>query len=195
MWRLGGALALSALMYVAVVFVTVWSAGTRDDARIGDVIVVMGAAQYDGRPSPLLEARLQHALRLWRDDNRAPLIAVTGGKQEGDRFTESETSKKWLIDEGVPADAILEEEVGQSTWESVDALAPLLRERDLKRVVMVTTDWHAARSALSLEDLGFSVSTSGVSGQKNSQPQWIRETFGVAIGRIIGFERLFNMTG
>lgn len=174
---------------------TVWSAGIRDDARKADVIVVMGAAQYDGRPSPLLEARLQHALTLLRDEKRAPLIAVTGGKQEGDRFTEAEASKQWLIAEGVSENVIVEEEIGQSTWESLAALAPVLRERGLTSVVMVTTDWHAARSALSLEDLGFSVSTSGVQGRGNSQPQWIRETFGVAIGRIIGFDTLFDITG
>ena len=189
------ALCIASAFYLVVVFLTVWNAGVRDSGEKGDAIVVMGAAQYDGRPSPLLESRLQHALEMWRDEQRAPLVAVTGGKQEGDRFTEAQASRQWLIDAGVDKDAIISEEVGRSTWESLEALAPLLHERGVQRVVMVTTDWHAARSALSLEDLGFSVTTSGVAGLKNSQPQWLRETFGVAFGRILGFKQLFAITG
>lgn len=194
LWRIAWALVLASVLYMVVVCVTVWNAGTRDNGRDGDVIVVMGAAQYDGRPSPLLESRLQRAAELWLG-KRAPLVAVTGGKQDGDRFTEAEASRQWLIDAGVDADAIVSEDVGRSTWESLAALAPTLRARQVSHVVMVTTDWHAARSALSMEDLGFSVTTSGVSGLRNSQPQWIRESFGVAIGRIIGFQRLFDITG
>ena len=193
--RVLSALIVAGVFYFLVVFLTVWNAGVRDSGETGDAIVVMGAAQYDGRPSPLLESRLQHVVELWRDEQRAPLVAVTGGKQQGDRFTEAEASRQWLIDAGVDGDVIFSEDVGRSTWESLEALAPLLREKGVQRVVMVTTDWHAARSALSLEDLGFSVTTSGVNGLKNSQPQWLRETFGVAIGRILGFERLFAITG
>ena len=194
MWRVGLALALSIVFYVGAVFVTVVNAGLRDDGQMGDVIVVMGAAQYDGRPSPLLESRLQHALTLWRDDKRAPIIAVTGGKREGDRFTEAQASRQWLVDAGVDESAIISEEIGRSTWESLEALAPLMHSQGFTRVVMVTTDWHAARSALSLEDLGFAVSTAGTAGIQNSQSEWIRETFGVAAGRIIGFKNLFRLT-
>ena len=82
-------------------FFQVWSTGRSDQARAVDAIVVMGAAQYDGRPSPVLQARLEHALELY-DDGVVPLIVVTGGRQEGDRFTDATTGYNFLRDRGVP---------------------------------------------------------------------------------------------
>jgi uncharacterized SAM-binding protein YcdF (DUF218 family) len=193
--RLISAACLAGFLYVVVVGITVVNAGTRDDGRTADVIVVMGAAQYDGRPSELLESRLAHALLLWKDQQRAPLIAVTGGKQEGDRFTESEASAQWLVGKGVDASAILRESIGQSTWQSLNELTPTLKSNSVKNVVMVTSDWHAARSALTLEEMGFSVSTSAAQSNGASLHRWLRETAGVAIGRIIGFQKLFSITG
>jgi uncharacterized SAM-binding protein YcdF (DUF218 family) len=193
-WRLLSAACIAGIVYVVVVGVTVVSAGTRDNGRNADVIVVMGAAQYDGRPSELLESRLAHGLNLWRED-RAPLIAVTGGKQVGDRFTESEASAQWLRNKGVDGDAILQENVGRSTWESLDELAPILRQNSVQRIVMVTSDWHAARSAMTLEEMGFSVSTSAIDSPKPSWRRWFREIAGVAVGRVIGFRNLFTLTG
>lgn len=194
MWRLLSAACIAGILYVVVVAVTVVSAGTRDHGRVADVIVVMGAAQYDGRPSELLESRLAHALELWRDD-RAPLIAVTGGKQVGDRFTESEASAQWLVDKGVVAGAILQENVGRSTWESMNELAPILKKNSVKSVVVVTSNWHAARSALTLEEMGFSVSTSAINSSSPSVGRWVREVAGVAAGRVIGFRNLYTLTG
>jgi uncharacterized SAM-binding protein YcdF (DUF218 family) len=193
-WRLISAAIVAGVLYVLVVGVTVVSAGLRDNGGNADVIVVMGAAQYDGRPSELLESRLSHALDLWRN-NRAPLIAVTGGKQLGDRFTESEASTQWLKNEGVDADVILQEDVGRSTWESLDELAPVLKKNLAQHIVMVTSDWHAARSALTLEEMGFSVSTSAIDSPQPSIGRWFREIAGVAVGRIIGFRNLFTLTG
>ena len=193
--RIVSAACIGAVIYVSVVGITVVSAGTQDNERKADVIVVMGAAQYDGRPSKLLEARLSHALDLWKNQNRAPLIAVTGGKQEGDRFTESEASAQWLVGKGVDASAILRESIGQSTWQSLNELTPTLKSNSVKNVVMVTSDWHAARSALTLEEMGFSVSTSAAQSNGASLHRWLRETAGVAIGRIIGFQKLFSITG
>lgn len=192
--RFLSAVFIAGTLYVVVVGVTVVSAGTRDNGRNADVIVVMGAAQYDGRPSELLESRLAHALDLWRDE-RAPLIAVTGGKQEGDRFTESEASSRWLVDKGVVEGAILQENVGRSTWESLDELAPVLKKNSVKSVVVVTSNWHAARSALTLEEMGFSVSTSAINSSSPSVGRWMREVAGVAVGRVIGFRNLFTLTG
>lgn len=195
MLRLMSAATIAVVLYMCVVGITVVGAGTLDNGREADVIVVMGAAQYDGRPSELLESRLSHALELLQDQNRAPLIAVTGGKQAGDRFTESEASAQWLIENGVDADVILQEDIGRSTWESLNELAPILKKNSAEHVVMVTSDWHAARSALTLEELGFSVSTSAIDSRGASVRRWLRETVGVATGRIIGFRNLFSITG
>jgi len=158
----------------------------------------MGAAQYDGVPSPLLESRLQHALDLW-NQKQAPLIAVTGGKRVGDRFTEGDTSRRWLTDRGVPVADIIVESVGQSTWESIKNLAPLLNNAEIRSVVVVSSSWHVQRAALSLEDLGFSAHSSaspdGVLSGSSEKSKLIREIAGVSLGRIIGFGTLFDITG
>src|SRR5947209_538088 len=111
---------LLASVYVAVVFVQVWQASRVDDRRPGQAIVVLGAEQDDGRPSPVLAARLDHALLLWHA-HVAPVIVVTGGKQPGDRFTEAEASAAYLHARGVPQAALLREVQGRSSWESLQA--------------------------------------------------------------------------
>ena len=115
-----------ATLYVFISFCSVLYVGANDTGEVADAIVVMGAAQYDGRPSPQLAARLDHALLLF-NDGRAPLIAVTGGKQPGDRFTEAEASRRYLRARGVADSRIVAESQGGSTWESVRNLSPVLR--------------------------------------------------------------------
>ena len=115
-WARGIAIALVAIfgflaLYIGVTFVQVWMASRHDGATKSDAIVVLGAAQYDGRPSPVLTARLDHALELWQE-GLAPLIVVTGGKQPGDRFTEATASANYLLERGVPDAQILREVQG-----------------------------------------------------------------------------------
>lgn len=198
-FSLAAAVALAS--YVVVCAVSLAWRGTHDDGASADAIVVMGAAQYDGTPSPLLELRLQHALDVWRD-GRAPLIAVTGGKKEGDRFTEAATSRRWLTDNGVPATDIVGEEEGSSTWESLSALAPVLRAAKVKRVIAVSSRWHVERVVLSLRELGFEATASAARVAGSS---WFdedgaargteREIVGVALGRLVGFGTLFDFSG
>lgn len=96
---------LTVMVYLLITFISVLSVGRYADTQHADAIVVMGAAQYDGRPSPLLASRLDHAFDLW-EKNQAPLIAVTGGKQQGDRFTEAGASRKYLEKLGVPPEKL-----------------------------------------------------------------------------------------
>ena len=189
---------LALVSYVGIAAVSVSWAGTHRDTTKVDAIVVMGAAQYDGVPSPLLASRLEHALDLWKQ-NQAPVIAVTGGKRVGDRFTEGDTSRRWLTDRGVPAADIVVESAGHSTWESIENLAPLLNDVDVDSVVVVSSSWHVQRAALSLEELGFrarsSASPDGVLSGSSEKSKLIREIAGVSLGRIIGFGTLFEITG
>jgi uncharacterized SAM-binding protein YcdF (DUF218 family) len=189
---------LALVSYVGIAAVSLTWAGTHQYKKTVDAIVVMGAAQYDGVPSPLLESRLQHALDLWKQ-KQAPVIAVTGGKRPGDRFTEGDTSRRWLTDRGVPVADIIVESVGQSTWESIKNLAPLLNNAEIRSVVVVSSSWHVQRAALSLEDLGFSAHSSaspdGVLSGSTEKSKLIREIAGVSLGRIIGFGTLFDITG
>jgi len=198
-FRIGTAAVIAVVGYVAIVACSlVWSA-SHDSGKSADVIVVMGAAQYDGVPSPLLESRLAHALKLFQD-KRAPLIAVTGGKQEADRFTEAATSRRWLTDRGVPTSAIVAEETGRSTWESLENLQPVLAASNVRTTIAASSNWHVERVRLTLEELGFRASGSPA-GSSNwpreivTHGKTIKEVVGVAFGRIISFERLFSISG
>jgi uncharacterized SAM-binding protein YcdF (DUF218 family) len=189
------ALALFAvlLVYLSVVFVQVWLASRRDDARRSDAIVVLGAAQFDGRPSKVLTARLDHAIDLFRR-GIAPIVVVTGGKQTGDRFTEAGASASYLHDHDVPDRAILRETTGRSSWQSLASAARILKERNLTRVVLVSDPYHAAR----IDDIAHEVGLHAVSSPTRTSPitgvgVWRRiftETIRVAAGRVFGYGRL-----
>lgn len=195
--RITAAVTVAMLMYVLVCagsYRTSWTAGGSDHA---DVIVVMGAAQYDGTPSEMLRQRLQRALELWKD-GRAALIAVTGGKQSGDRFTEAQSGRRWLTDRGVPGTAIVSEDVGHSTWQSLSELAPVLRARGVRSALVVSSFWHVQRAEVTLRRLGFATSASAVGD--SSLSSWRtrnvqKELVGLVIGRIIGFHTLYRITG
>lgn len=189
---------IAGAVYFGVNFVSIIIVGSQDKGTTADAIVVMGAAQYDGRPSPQLAARLDHAKKLW-DDKRAPMIAVTGGKLEGDRFTEAEASRRYLADLGVPDDAIVGEDQGVATWDSVVALAPVLRENNVISVIVVTDPYHEQRSVLSFRQEGFTAFASATSSSPLSGGtlirRTIREALGISLGRIVGFDTLFDLTG
>ena len=136
-WRVALAIFMLVFVYLSVTFFQVWRAAGSDEPAPSDAIVVLGAAQYDGTPSPVLAARLDHALDLY-DDGVAPMIVVTGGRQPGDRFTEATAGATYLHAHGVPDDAILRETSGRSSWESLAAAAQFLKDKDMTRVVLVS---------------------------------------------------------
>lgn len=199
-WWLFVPLATIALLgvYVLVTLAQVVRTGGEHDAGSSDAIVVMGAAQYDGRPSPQLAARLDHVVALW-DDGVAPIVVVTGGKRTGDRFTEAEASARYLRDLGVPGDAIIEVGEGATTHESVEAAAPVMANRGIESVALVTDPYHALRSRLIVEAEGFDVDVAATPASVvTGWNAWRRngqEAVGVAVGRVIGFDRLSELTG
>jgi uncharacterized SAM-binding protein YcdF (DUF218 family) len=134
----------------------VWQRGNVDEAprmEGADAIVVLGAAQYNGRPSPVFQARLDHAIALWRA-GRAPLLVMTGGGQEGDRTTEAATGSAYAVAQGVPAEAILMEDRGRSTQESLEAVAAILAQREAGATVFVSDRLHMLRVMRIAKDLG-----------------------------------------
>ena len=183
--------------YFGVTFVQVWRAAHRDRHPHADAVVVLGAAQYDGRPSPVLQARLQHGLDLYRA-GVAPLLVVTGGRQPGDRFTEATSGYNWLRDRGVPDAAIRKEVQGRNTYESVAAVSRFLRADGMDDVVFVSNDFHAARLVAIADetDLKAHVSPAGrdLYSGLNELRGLTKETFKLAVGRIIGYRRLSNLT-
>jgi uncharacterized SAM-binding protein YcdF (DUF218 family) len=192
------ALVLLVVGYYLVSLFQVWRAGNADAPESAEVIVVLGAAQYDGRPSAQLAARLDHGLDLWQQ-GVAPLVMVTGGNQPGDRFTEAEAGLAYLVERGVPESAILQEDVGSTTYESLAAAVDVLAAAGLDEVVLVTDPYHSLRSKLIAEEVGLDASmsptpSSVVTGWASFRRELL-EAGGVAVGRIIGFDRLSDITG
>ena len=141
-------LALSTLRVVLLGWLVAGAAvflwGQRDAAVPSDAIVVLGAAQYNGRPSPVLRARLEHARRLYEED-LAPWIMVTGGVGRGDTTSEAEVSRRWLAARGVPDSAIVVRPRGKSTYASMTDVAEWLHPRKLRTVLLVSDPFHMTR--------------------------------------------------
>lgn len=140
------------LLGSSLVLAVYWQARS-DQGRPVDAIVVLGAAQYDGRPSAVLQARLDTALEAW-NKGYASLVIVTGGKQVGDRFTEAESSRNFLVDNGVPEDAILLENEGHSTEQSLESVAAMMKARDLHTALFVSDGFHLLRTKYIAKSLG-----------------------------------------
>ena len=187
-----------ALAYYLVGLYQVWHSARTDEARAADAIVVLGAAEYDGRPSPVLAARLDHALELWRA-GYAPRIVVTGGKREGDRFTEATASADYLLAVGVPDDAILREVQGSTTWESLAATARILRNRGLESVLVVSDPYHSLRARETARELGLDAHSSPTrTSPVRGWAEWrrmLREAAGISLARVIGYRRLLRLSG
>ncbi len=158
---------------------------------------MLGAAQYNGTPSPVFKARLDHAADLYHE-HVAPLIVVTGGKQTGDMFTEAASGANYLHEKGIPDSAILRETTSHTSWESLSAAARVLRNRGEKQVVLVSDPFHALRIRSIANELGLDAVTSPTRTSPISGfAEWRRfmsEAFGVAAGRIFGFGRLARGT-
>lgn len=193
-------LVVLAVVWYLVCLFEVWRAARTDQARPVDAILVLGAAQYDGRPSPVLRARLDHAVSLW-ERGLAPYLVVTGGKLPGDRVTEARASADYLIGKGVPDEAILREVQGRTTWESLAASSRFLRDRGLDRVLIVSDPYHLLRARETAEEVGLDAHTSPVPDSLISGgAEWermLKEAAGVAVARLpfMGYRRLLRVTG
>jgi vancomycin permeability regulator SanA len=186
------ALLAAVVLYLSVTFVQVWRAARHDQARPAEAIVVFGTAQYNGVPSPVLAARLDHAIELYEKD-LAPVIVVTGGNQPGDQFTEATASANYLIQRGVPDEDVLREVSGTSSWQSLAAAANFLDDRDITEVLLVSDPFHSLRIRAMASELGLDAhssptKTSPIRGMTEAR-YMARETVAVAVGRIVGFRR------
>jgi uncharacterized SAM-binding protein YcdF (DUF218 family) len=151
----------------------IFDQGDRDEARPAGAIVVLGAAQYDGRPSPVFEARLDHAVDLY-EAGLAPLLVTTGGRQPGDRWTEAETGKRYAMERGVPESAIVLENSGRSTLETIEGVERILHERGIEDAIFVSDRTHILRilrlaSDAGIDGLGSPTTTSPLEGQRARQ--------------------------
>jgi uncharacterized SAM-binding protein YcdF (DUF218 family) len=185
------------LGYYVVTVYQVWRAARHDGARASQAIIVLGAAQYNGKPSPVFKARLDHTVDLYRQ-GIAPLVVVTGGKIPGDQFTEAGAGAAYLHARGIPDDAILRETTSRNSWESLRASARFLKARGVTRVVLVSDPFHSLRIRLIAEEIGFDAVTSPTTTSPiHGLAEWRRffgEGLRVAAGRIFGFGRLDRAT-
>ena len=140
--------------FLAVVF---W--GARDMARPADAIVVLGAAQYAGRPSPVLKARLDHALNLW-NKGLAKRLVLTGGRGTGDTISEAAVGRRYALKAGVEDGAILLENEGRTTNESFAAVAEIMKEKNLERAILVSDPFHMLRLQILAKRFGVTSVTS-----------------------------------
>jgi uncharacterized SAM-binding protein YcdF (DUF218 family) len=147
-----GALAV-ALLGASLLAAIYWQARSDQSGSV-DAIVVLGTAQYNGRPSPALKARLDEVLLEYKA-GMAPYIVVTGGKQPGDAFTEAEASRDYLIEHGVPESAILMESEGRDSWQSMQGAAEALEQIGAERILIVSDGFHLFRLKMMARELGF----------------------------------------
>ncbi len=152
-------LATGVLAYLTVLSVRMGRESMRDDAQPADVILVMGAAEYRGHPSPVLKRRLDHAIELYRQ-HLAPFVMTTGGAGGDPVFTEGGVSRSYLIDRGVPAESVIVEDEGVSTAHSLAAAGEIFRSMGLRSCIVVSDGYHVYRVKRILQLQGFTVYTS-----------------------------------
>jgi uncharacterized SAM-binding protein YcdF (DUF218 family) len=157
--RVVGALVLAAVLLVVSTATAIWWMARQDARPASDAIVVLGSAQYNGVPSSIFEARLEHALALW-GKGVAPVVVTVGGKADGDQFSEAEAGRAYLAEAGVPEDALLAVEEGGDTLESMRAVGAAFDERGWSSAVLVTDPWHAMRAQRMAEDAGITADSS-----------------------------------
>lgn len=154
--RVLGALALLLVLVVGGTATRVWWVARQDVHPRSDAIVVLGASQFDGKPSTVFRARLQHAKALY-DDGVAPIVVTVGGGAPGDRFTEADAGARFLRDRGVETLAVGK---GRNTLQSLQALKAEFASRGWHTAVLVTDPWHELRSRRMATDLGIHATTS-----------------------------------
>jgi uncharacterized SAM-binding protein YcdF (DUF218 family) len=181
------------LFVVAVLGYLVYVAGqiqkesTVDEEHAADAIVVLGAAEYRGRPSPVLEARLNHALYLYLKQ-LAPRIITTGGAGGDPIFTEGAVGREYLTRRGVPVEAVVVESEGSTTARSIVAVAEIMRRMNMKSAIVVSDGYHIFRVKKMLEASGISVygSPRPSSGENGIREKWLyfRQAVGYALWRV-----------
>jgi uncharacterized SAM-binding protein YcdF (DUF218 family) len=173
--------------------VAVWRSAHTDDARRVervDVILVLGAAQYNGDPSPVFEGRLRHAELLY-DEGRADTILVLGGGAPGDSSTEAESGRDWLLSEGLPSGSVAASPVGTTTLESLEAAAAWMQDRQLRSAFLVSDPWHNLRMKRMASDLGIEAYASATwqSAARTEGTRfggYVRETLAYVYYRLFG---------
>lgn len=156
LWRAAALAAAGLFVYLVIVAAEIKRQSDVDEARPADIIIIMGAAEYRGKPSPVLRARIDHALDLFRQ-KLAPRILTTGGAGGDPVYTEGEVSRNYLVRQGVPSEAILVESEGETTWQSTAIAAEMMRRMNFKSAIVVSDGYHIYRTKKMLEFRGLKI--------------------------------------
>ena len=157
--RVIAAAVLAVALLITSTSLAIWWTARQDSRPGSDAIVVLGSAQYNGVPSSIFEARLEHAIALY-EDGVAPVIVTVGGKADGDQFAEAEAGRDYLAGSGIPDDALLAVPEGEDTLESIRAVSASFADRGWSSVVLVSDPWHAMRAERMAEDAGLDAESS-----------------------------------
>ena len=158
-WRIISALFLIVVVSALWIIGKTWYTANHETIRKADAIVVMGAAQLDGRPGEVLSARLEEVLRIYKS-NLAPRIITLGSGAPGDRFTEAGSGKSWLVSRGVKASNVTAIAKGRDTYSSIVALKSKFGSTDIREIIIVTDPYHCLRSMTIANDQGFDATCS-----------------------------------
>jgi uncharacterized SAM-binding protein YcdF (DUF218 family) len=169
LWALPVVVVALLLGYLISLSLRIEKQSVRDEAKRSDMIIVMGAAEYRGKPSPVLRARLDHALDLYRA-RYAPLILTTGGAGGDPKFTEAEVGRSYLIDRGIPPEQIVVENQGETTAQSLSAAFEIMQRMGLRSCIVVSDGYHIFRAKKYLQAEGLTVF--GSPRISNRQPEW-----------------------
>ena len=177
------------VLYIGITFAQVWWASRQESTTPAAAIIVMGAAQWNGSPSPVLKGRLDHAADLYQK-GVAPVVIVAGGKQAGDKETQGLVSFEYLRARGIPETAIKIEVDGTNSFEELSSSAYIMQRAGLADTAVIVTDpYHAYRSVAIANEVGI-VAQASPTGARSTFSDYVRETGAVAIGRIVGYRRL-----
>jgi uncharacterized SAM-binding protein YcdF (DUF218 family) len=148
--------AVGILAYLISVSIRIGKQSVHDETHPADVIIVMGAAEYSGKPSPVLRSRLDHALNLWKH-SLAPFVMTTGGPGGDPIFTEGDVGRSYLMDRGVPPQAVIVEAEGETTMQSISAASEIMRRMGLSSCILVSDGYHIFRAKRMLQYRGIRV--------------------------------------
>ena len=178
---------LFGLGYLGMLTLRIARQSTTDEARQADIIIVMGAAEYRGRPSPVYKARLDHAIHLYLL-HYAPKIMTTGGAGGDPQFTEGTVGRSYLIDRGIPSESIVVEDEGATTVQSLAAAAEIMERMDLTTCIIVSDGYHIFRAKRMLQARGYEAFGSpreeAAKGRALRYYQYFRQAVGYALWKI-----------
>jgi len=186
-WRMISTIFLVVVVIALWVVGKTWYTANHETIRKADAIVIMGAAQLDGRPGEVLTARLEEALRIYKRDY-APRIITLGSGAPGDRFTEAGSGKNWLINRGISSSAVTAIAKGRDTYSSISAMAEKIGNEKYKNIIIVTDPYHCLRSMTIAGDKGFSATCSpsrdGIASLENAGIRYLLRESGAYLAYV-----------